>query len=196
MVGYHPIIGPRRVEIRQRLQRYGITPNAFPEYVSGTRFDLKFMLSISDMLGKFETFRNEKVTFSKQTSAGGESQIIVTRPLIDEGLEQRWNETIVQATSAGCESTEQIGASCVFGFQLYKQDGAGPDVTTRASRWSCLSSDREAERPWTMPPNGHHNRNNRRNMPPGIGTERFRGLGKRQDYALQDVVRRMIKTQR
>jgi hypothetical protein len=38
--GYSAIIGPRRLEIRQRLQSYEITPNAFPEYVRGTRFDL------------------------------------------------------------------------------------------------------------------------------------------------------------
>jgi hypothetical protein len=37
LVCSHPIIGPRRVEIRQRVFSYGITPNAFPEYVTGTR---------------------------------------------------------------------------------------------------------------------------------------------------------------
>jgi hypothetical protein len=100
LAGYRPLIGPRRVEIRQRLISYGITPDAFPEFVTGTRFDLKYMLSVSDRIGQYETFRNEKVYFSRQTASGGESQIIVTRPLEDEGLELTWNKTIVQATSA------------------------------------------------------------------------------------------------
>jgi hypothetical protein len=105
------------------------------------------MLSISDTIGKYETFRNEKVCFSNLTAAGGETQIIVTRPLPDEGLEQKWTDTTVQATSAGCESTAQIGASYVFGFQLHKEDGLGPDLTTRAQRWSCLRTDRDANVP-------------------------------------------------
>jgi hypothetical protein len=177
LAGYSPIIGLQRIEIHQRLQNHGITPNAFPEYVRGTIFDLRYMLSISDTIGKYETFRNKKICFSRQTAAGGETQIIVTRPQVDEGLEQRWTNAIVQATSAGCESTAQIGPAYVFGFQLYIEDGHGQDITARAQRWSCLKMDRDADVPWHMPPAWHANRNERRNIPPGIGTERFRGLG-------------------
>jgi hypothetical protein len=151
LTGYFPVIGPRLIEIRQRLQSQGITPNAFPEYVTGTRFNLRYMLSVSDTLGKFETFRNEKVCFSRNTISGGESQIIVTRPQDDKGLDQRWTETTVQATSAGCESTTQIGASYVFGFQLHKEDGQGQTLTARSQRWSCLRTNPEAEVPWHMP---------------------------------------------
>jgi hypothetical protein len=50
LVGYSPIVGPRRVEIRQRLNSHGITGNTFPEFVAGTRFDLRYMLSISDII--------------------------------------------------------------------------------------------------------------------------------------------------
>jgi hypothetical protein len=73
VAGYTPLTGPRRVEIRQRLFSYGITPDAFPEFVTGTRFDLKYMSSISDRIGQYGTFRNERVCFSKQTVAGGKS---------------------------------------------------------------------------------------------------------------------------
>lgn len=36
LAGYFPVIGPCRMEIRQRLNSLGITPNVFPEYVTGT----------------------------------------------------------------------------------------------------------------------------------------------------------------
>jgi hypothetical protein len=127
------------MEIRQRLAGYHITPINFPEYVAGTRFNLRYMQSVSDITGRYETFRIEKVCFPRMTLAGGESQII-TRPMAHKGLDQLWTETTVQATSAGCESTAEMGAAYVFGFQLYKEPGLGETVTQRLSRWSCIDS--------------------------------------------------------
>jgi len=98
--------GPRRMEIRQRLAGYHITPTNFPEYVQGTRFNLRYMQSVSDIIGKYEIFRIEEVCFPRLTLAGGESQIITTRPIADEGLDKSWTETTVQSTSAGCDCTK------------------------------------------------------------------------------------------
>jgi hypothetical protein len=187
-------IGPRRIEIRQRLARFKITPTKFPEYVAGTRFNLRYMMSISDTIGKFETFRNEKICFPRLNLAGGESQIIITIPTPDEDLGLSWTSTSVQPISAGSESAAEMGAA--YGFQLYKEDGQGATLTARSRRWSCLEPIPDAEVPWIMTPAWHANRNERRNLPPGIGTERFRALSKRQDIALESVVRRMIKTLR
>ena len=62
-------IGPRRAQIKQSLAGQGITPNDFPEYVSDTRLNLKYLRSISDILSGFTTFRNEKM-FSTHDYSG------------------------------------------------------------------------------------------------------------------------------
>lgn len=107
------------------------------------------MLSISDIIGQFETFRVEKVCIPKLTLSGGISQIILTRPLATEGLKQSWRDTIVQAMSAANQSTAQIRASFIFGFQLFKEHGEGRTLRERARRRSCLASHPEGA--WTMP---------------------------------------------
>lgn len=192
LVGVNQPLG-RRPEIIQRLAGQGITTALFPEYVENTGFNLRYMLSISDIISQFEAFRIEKVTFSKLTMSGGISQVILTKPLMTEGLQQNLRSTIVQAMSAANESIAEMGASFIFGFQLHKEFGEGATMTERSRRWSCTASSPAGA--WTMPQGWAENRNVCRNLPEGIGTERFRAMSKRQDISLQDVVRRMIKTQ-
>lgn len=71
LVGNFFRIGPRRPEIGQRLAGQGMTSTSFAEYIAGTRFNLRYIRSISDIIGKFDTFRNEKVCFKNLTSSGG-----------------------------------------------------------------------------------------------------------------------------
>lgn len=59
LVGRMTPVGPRRSEIKQRLAGQGITALAFPEFEGDTRFNLRYIKSIYDILGKFQTFRNE-----------------------------------------------------------------------------------------------------------------------------------------
>jgi hypothetical protein len=75
--------GKRRPESRQNLARFGIKTDSFPEYVANTRFNLRYLRHISDLLRSVETFRIEKVQFKNLTRSGGESQVIFTKPLID-----------------------------------------------------------------------------------------------------------------
>jgi hypothetical protein len=131
-------IGYRRPEIKQKLNGQGITPTEFPEYVEGTGFNRKYLLSISDILGKFETFRIEKVTF-----AGGETQTIITRPTEEDGNVQ-WTKKLVQASSSSTSSTGQIGASYLFAFQLYKEAGEGRTETARALNWCYIELNNSA----------------------------------------------------
>lgn len=189
-------IGPRRVEIRQRLNGQGITPTAFPEMIASTRLNMRYILSLSDIVGAQSTFRVEKVVFPNLTLSGGETQIIMTRPVEDENPGMSWTQTNVQATSAGCESTAQMGAAAMFGFQAYKEQGPGANDTERCVTWSCIQASAVAEAPWAIPPAWVATRNERRNMPPGIGTERFRALSQNQSTITYDVIRRMIKTNR
>jgi len=197
MLGLAQNIGPRRLEIRQRLSGQGITAHTFPESVQNTRFNLKYILQLSDVVGKQQTYRVEKVVFANLTLSGGETQIIMTKPVMEEDPNENWIRRTVQATSAACESTAQMGAACVFGFQLYKETEAeGTTIAARARNWSCITADATADQPWQMPVAWEANRNIRRNLPPGIGTERFRSLAQRQSDITFDVCRRLIKTTR
>lgn len=194
LLGFVDNVGPRRIEIRQRLYGQGITANAFPEFIENTRLNVQYTVSISDIINKFETFKNEKVIMSNMTRAGGESQIIQTKPV--DQTQVKWTKSLVQPTSAADSSVAQMGASYVFGFQLHKEQGPGNDVTIAASRWSCIEADAEAEAPWVITQAWIETRNARRNLPQGIGTERFRGISMKQDIVTMNVVRRMIKTSR
>ncbi|KAK9877659.1 hypothetical protein WA026_019329 [Henosepilachna vigintioctopunctata] len=56
LVGKIMPIGPRRPEIGQRLAVYGITSTPFHENVRSTKFNLKYVKSLSDIIGRFETY--------------------------------------------------------------------------------------------------------------------------------------------
>lgn len=194
LVGNLTPLGPRRPEIIQRLAGYGITAEQFPEYVPNTRFNLRYIRGLSDIFGQMETFKVEKVTFQNLGLSGGEAQAITTRPK-DAAENMSWTDRSVQPTSAATSSTAIMGAGYCFGFQLFKEDGgAQADRAAITANWSCLAG--EGEQPWQMPNDWYQNRNHRRNLPPGIGTERFRAISIRQDLHVSNVVRRMIKTQR
>lgn len=137
LVGRFYPIGPRRPEIKQRLARFGITVNSFTEYVPGTRFNLRYIRSISDILGRIETFKSEKVTIKNLSLAGGETQVIKTQPM-DHEEAGNWREKSVQALSAATSSTAIMGAANVFGFQLYKEDGPGENRRAKIENWSCI----------------------------------------------------------
>lgn len=57
-------IATPRDEIRRRLTGQGITAAAFPEYVANTRFNVRYMRQISDLVGSITTFRNEKLVIA------------------------------------------------------------------------------------------------------------------------------------
>lgn len=160
LVGNTTPIGPRRPEIVQRLAGLGITANQFQEYIRGTRFNLKYIMELSDIIGGFETFRNEKVCFKNLTLNGGETQIVKNRPTESEDLE-RWNERNVQTISAATSTTAVMGAAYCFGFQTYKEDGPGETRAQRTANWSCVEG--IGDQPWVMPDDWYANRNDSRN---------------------------------
>jgi hypothetical protein len=127
------------------------------------------------------------------TRSGGESQVIFTKPLIDTDI-GNWRDRAVQSSSASTSSAAYIGASYVFGFQLFKENGPGTTLTERSQNWSCIEPVPGEE--WVIPHEWVRNRNVRRNVPAGIGTVRFRGPTLEQGNTTQQVVRRMIKTPR
>lgn len=193
LAGKYSPIGPRRPEIGQRLAGYGITATHFAETIPNTRFNLKYFRSISDILGTFETFRIDKTVMKNTGSMGGETQAIKTRPS-EVTDATRWTDRHVQSISAATSSTADMGAAFCFGFQLYKEDGPGQTRAAKTTNWSCITGTGQA--PWTMPDDWYENRNARRNLPDGIGTERFRAISMRQDIMIQNSTRRLIKTQR
>lgn len=120
LLGQFIIIGPRRVEIRQKLAGFGITATRFDEYCDNTRFNRKYLQDISDLLGKWETFKIEKVNFPSLTSDGNITQCVLSRPIPEEEG-PTWLNRTVQNTSAEDESTATMGAAYVFRFQMFKR---------------------------------------------------------------------------
>lgn len=78
LTGHIKNIGPIRPEIVQRLAGQGIISISFPELVKETRFNLKYVRSISDIISKFHTFQCDKICFPRLTKYGGETQVITT----------------------------------------------------------------------------------------------------------------------
>lgn len=188
-----PIV-QRRDEIKRRLAGQGITTTTFPEFVTNTRFNLKYIKSLSDIVGKFETFSNERTVFRHMPQTGGETQVIQTKP-IGEDPQANWKCKTVVATSATKEAPAAMGAAYMFGFQLHKHSTGNADITLANNNWSCITSHPGAQ-PWAMDAAWAATANARRNVPEGIGTERFRTISRRQSTVTTDAVRRMIKTHR
>jgi hypothetical protein len=109
---------------------------------------LKYIKSMPDIIGKFETFRNEKIIIKNFSKSGGESQAIVTRPTNNPDDNTPWRITTVQASLAACDSTAQMGAAYIFGFQLHKEGGVGPNATRRSARWCRITA---SAAPWFIP---------------------------------------------
>lgn len=118
-LGRYPTIGPRRMEVRQKLAGFGITNGRFEEYVEDTRFNRQYIRSISDRLGTWDTFRVEQVCFSQLSAEGLTVQAITSRPIEDEPSPD-WLKRTVQGFSPEDDSAAVFGAATVFLFQLYK----------------------------------------------------------------------------
>lgn len=125
LTGYISNIGSRRQEIRQRLAGLGITANAFPELVATSRFNLVYLLQISELLKGTETFKVKTITTPSMTIHVGETMIIQTIPNELEDLGAVWSDRTVQAQSSASDSTARMGAAYIFGFQS-THDGADP----------------------------------------------------------------------
>uniref|UniRef100_A0A1B6DIM7 Uncharacterized protein n=1 Tax=Clastoptera arizonana TaxID=38151 RepID=A0A1B6DIM7_9HEMI len=188
-IGYLPQQAPSRPEVVRRLNGLGIMPQAFPEYTANTRFNIKYIRSLSDLLGQIPTFKVEKVSIPSLNLIGSATMVIETKPVIIDEV-QSWTNRSVETTSAADETSGAMGSAYMCGFQLYKEDGANGNHDI----WSCIRG--VGEHPWMMPQPWYNNRNDRRNLPPGIGTMRFRGIVERQDLMLENIIRRLIMTKR
>ncbi|KAF5306124.1 hypothetical protein FQR65_LT07400 [Abscondita terminalis] len=161
-------IVPPRDEIKRRLTEQGITATAFPEYFPNTRFNIRYMRQLSDIVGRITTFKVEKLNITNMTTDGGQPQIIQTHPIAQQQRCDRWIDIEVQARSVNVASTGNFGAAYIFGFQTFKEPGAGANITARNQSWSCVDTDPAAEVPWLMPDAWAETRNDRRTMPDGL----------------------------
>lgn len=139
LLGQFPIIGPRRIEIRQRLAGFRITNEKFEEYCNHTRFHWRYIKHTSDLIGKWETFKIEKVNFPSMTSNGNKTQCVMSRPIHNEEG-QNWLKRVVQNTSVEDENTATMCAAFVFRFQLYKVTNRGETRLALNQNWCCVTS--------------------------------------------------------
>lgn len=210
LLGKFDTIGIRRPEIRQLLSGYGITPTRFDEYCTGTRFNRKYLRALSDRIGKWETFRIEKLNIPSMTSEGNTVQIIKSQPtdIAVEGTS--WLRRDVANTSPEEEPTAVMGAAFAFHFQLFKEPALEGTRYQRNANWCCIQKspqredqNAEAEDDAPQPPDQDDlpqtwvdNRNARRELPDVLGIERFRAITMNTLTVMENVVRLMVKTQR
>lgn len=193
-LGYVTTPGQQRPEISQNLRRFGITDAAFAEFQAGTRFNLRLLSAQSALIGDMDTFKVEKVLFANLSADGTLAVAIQSKPDLTVDGTLTWRQRTVQTMSPEASSAALMGAGNFCGFQLRKEDGTGANASEERSRWCCLSSTDHAA--WPIPNAWSNNRNDRRQMPSGIGTERFGTAGVRQDVLLDSISRRLVLTKR
>lgn len=196
LLGYVPRLNRACPETRQRLAASGITNLVFPEFVENTRFNLNYIKQVSAVIAEIPTFRSERVRIDSTALVGGETQVVLTKPVI--GIEDDVNirETTVVATVPFAETTAKVGAAYLFGYQLYKEPSLNRDPTTAHSRWCCVQASPDVRAPWVIPNEWIGNRNARRALHGGLAFEQFRGIALSQRHRTIDVIRRMVKPKR
>lgn len=129
------------------------------------------------------------------TSDGSTVQIIRSEPS-DRTSRQSWTSRDVQNTSPEEETTAVMGAAFAFRFQLQKEPILGNGTRLeRNANWCCVTSDAAAQ-PYVLPREWEDNRNGRTALPAVLREARFRAITMNQAIVTEDVVRRMVKTQR
>lgn len=193
LVGRYPTTGPSSITIRKKLAGFGITQSSFDEYCKNTRFHRKYIRSISNLIGKWNTFKIERMCFRNSTSDGGMVQAITSKP--NHGRPAKnWISGTVQSYAPENSATAMFGAATVFLFQLHKEPTPGDDETQRNANWCCAR--RAGSEPWVIPPEWIRNRNERRDLPKFLRAQHFGSIPLRADIILQDTVRRMVRTRR
>lgn len=198
LLGYVPVAPIRRPEIRQRLQGLGITEGQFREFAPGTRLSFPYLNSLSDKLAELKTFRMETVCIHNLTQSGSIIQSLKTKPLATDRT-LPWSKTNVQVYTASHQSSAAVGAAITYGFQLFKEAGPENDQTLSAARWNCVTANPAANQDnpaWVIPAQWIANRNARRQLPAHLQAEVFRSISMQQEYFMECITRKMIKTSR
>lgn len=189
IAGYYGQSGQRKEEIAIALNSVGITANAFEETIPHTRLNIQLVQKVSDYFSSCPTFRMEKFNHAALSADGDSTQFIQMRPVAEENLDVnvRWTQKVARPYMANTETLATIGASYFVGFQLYKEPTNGDH-----QNWYCLNitPNAPADPAWIA------NRNERRRLPEGFGTQRFSGISDSLRNRTNAIVRRLIKTQR
>lgn len=173
LTGCYPIIGPRRIEIRQKLSGFRITTTIFDEYCHNTRFNLRYIRRLSDIIGTWKTFKLERVCFQKMLSDGLTVQAVMSKPIPEETGDS-WIRRRVQNLSVENDPV-MMDAAFMFLFQLYKTEDTEGTPTERNKNWCCIKTTGE----WTIPEEWIENRNSRRDLPGFLRCERFETISNR-----------------
>lgn len=147
------------------------------------------------MIASWTTFRLEKVNFASMTSDGSTVQIVKSEPT-DARCHGGWLKRNVQNTSPEEETTAVMGAAFAFRFQLRKEaEDMQGTLLERNANWCCVTSS-DPDAPFELPEAWVANRNGRAALPAVLGEARFRAITMNQGKVTEDVVRRMVKSQR
>lgn len=190
LLGYFGRTRLQKEEIRIYLNSIGISQNNFEEVIPNTRLNMRLVQGVSDYLGKFITFRNEKVNIPSLSSEGDRTLLVRSRPN-DENIDVNttWTNKVVRPTSAAAEGITTYGASYMTGFQLMKEATGNSH-----QNWCCVTP--AANSRWEIPAGWIANRNERRRMPDGFDAERYASIADSQLNRTNACIRRMITAQR
>ncbi len=152
LLGYSPVIPPRRDEIFQILAAARITRDNFPEAIPNTRFNYELFNYIDSTIKSLKTFKVETSNLSKMSTEGSVTQLIVTTSAgADNPAAVRWVNGEVQARTVSADQPAAVDASYFAGFQIDKRTYGGS-----SRNWACMGTD---EPDWEPPNLWVRNRN-------------------------------------
>lgn len=183
LLGYRPL-GIRRPEAKNLAFNNGITADEFPSYPAGTGFNFEFLQAISNQLARSSTFKNNDIVFCTLSEIGAQSQIIISRPVVQLGRTNLRGET--RPTSLTQETPSHYGSAVFFDSQLIKT----PGVNNAHNTWCCVNVHGGIPNAWI------HNRNERRNLPIQYHQEVFQAISLDAMTYRINIIKQLVTTKR
>lgn len=118
LLGFKPL-GYRRSESKNFALQHGITENSFRSYPANTSLNIEFIIALSNILATTKTFKINHLVFATLSELGHQSQIILTRPIVQPGQVCLTGE--LQPDSSVKERESAFGMSVFFCPNLYKE---------------------------------------------------------------------------
>lgn len=185
LLGFRPL-GTRRPEPKNLAFDCGITDAFFPSYPAQTGFNFECLVQISNVLANTKTFKNTEVVFSTLSEVGALSQLVMSRPTSQAGM--NCLRGVQTATSLSNDSMSTFGSAVFFDSQLVKEPGPGQ----AHSAW-CVFTPTAAI---VVPPEWINNRNARRNLPVQYQQRTFQSISQQASAFRLNIIRNLVLLKR
>ncbi|XP_072399130.1 uncharacterized protein [Diabrotica undecimpunctata] len=163
LLGFKPL-GIRRPKAKNLAFAASVTAANFPNYPTNTAFNFELLNAISSVISTTKTFKVSDVVFTTLSETGAQSQVIVSRTIVQLQRTNLQGET--RPTSLSSEDPADYGAAVFFDSQLVKEAG----LNNNNAAWCCVDVVGGTPPAWIA------NRNIRRNLPIQYMQEVFQAL--------------------